>query len=297
MGLDGERLDTILGTEKPAIPVVAGTILASSERALLSSDTTFEWIHVMPIPSPLGDVVVVRAQAFGHVLLAGVRQRQHVAMVMQHFADLQCDVVLVDGALNRIAAAAPSLVDATIVACGAVAGRTVENVADAAADFLVRFRLPVANLLLQRQLGDAADDCIAILGASGGETIRLPRYATSEAVRTAVAALAQENPLTISIPGAVADGLLLTLLALPRHLVIVARHPAQILASTSVLKRWFERGNQMSTWTSLPVAALAVNPHHIQGYDLPEKELFAAMCRLFPDETVWNAMSGEVRWP
>ena len=125
IGLDGERLDTVLGVEKPAVYVPAGTIVASAERALEQTNAKLEWLEELPIPSPLGPVMLARVTAPGQVLLAGVRQRRHVELVMGRLADYHVDFSLVDGAFDRIAAAAPHLVDAAVVAIGATAAAMV----------------------------------------------------------------------------------------------------------------------------------------------------------------------------
>lgn len=58
-------------TEKPGIFVREGTLIATAKDMLRLGDITKEILMTTGIPTPLGEVVIVRARSAGHVQLAG----------------------------------------------------------------------------------------------------------------------------------------------------------------------------------------------------------------------------------
>jgi len=288
IGLDGERLDTLLGVAKPSVIAAEGSIVASAERALEQSDAKFEWLEALGIHSPLGEVVLARVTTPGQVLLAGVRQRQHVKLVLDRFETLGCNLSLVDGAFDRMAAAAPELVDAAVLAVGAVAGKTVLDVVAYAAGILHRFQIPVATDGLKKVFHNVWQS--GTIGVYAGGTVReMPRHQTVNGL--------MQHPQwstdvdAVYLPGAVTDGLLGQFLRVESPITVIASHPAQILASHSSLQRFYRRGHQLFVWNTLPIAAIAANPHHILGYDLPATELILSLQHLAVDIPVYNALA------
>ncbi|WDL95132.1 hypothetical protein [Alicyclobacillus sp. ALC3] len=368
IGLDGERLDTIMGIRKPPVEVPVGTLVASAEGALAESDAGLEYLEALPIDSPLGQVLVAQVTRPGHVLLAGVRQRQHVQQVatrLRHYGATWC---LVDGAFDRVAAAAPHLVDAAVLAVGATAGATVDAVIAQATPVVQRFLLPEVAEDLRDELHPAYQRGeIGVLGhfatehdAAEGARLAAAQEACRDAAEGARLAAAQEAcrdaaegarlgaaqgdplgaaertalnvphgvsghpdyPMTlvclpktaattgpwlhpdwpgelsavraVYVPGALTASLLEGLLAhatAPTGVHLVVGHPAQVLAPRAALESWYRRGHRLSVWTPLPLAAIAVNPHSVNGADLPVVELAAAAQALAPGVPVFDALA------
>lgn len=289
IGLDGERLDTIMGVEKPSIVAPTGTLVVSAERALAGSDAQLEWLEALPIESPLGTVMVARVLSPGRVLLAGVRTRAHVKEVLRHLTPDLVDISLVDGAFDRVAAASPGLVDAAILAVGAVAGKTVADVVTHAYPNISRFQLERVDETVRRLLEPAyKQDEIGIL--ADGELQTIPKHQSVFGV-TAHAAF-NSNTHTVFIPGAITNSLLESLMLHARTLELVASHPAQILASGESLRRFWRKGHRLCVYHELPLAAIAVNPRSILGYELPKADLMAEIRALAPDVPVYDALQG-----
>lgn len=317
IGLDGERLDSLLGVEKPAIFAPAGTLVASAEKALEQTGVQVEWLEQLPISSPMGPVMLARLTAPGSVLLAGVRQRQHVQWVLPRLAHYGAKFSLVDGAFDRIAAAAPHLVDAAVIAVGATAGKNVGEVVKAALPFLRRFQLPETPELWKEQLEPAhtarqtgvwshqklqlypAHQGVfgltmgaesAIEGSSPAAT--LAHGPESSEVYGAESSSRSAQAEAVYLPGALTDGLCVDLAGWPAPLQIVVDHPAQVLASDAALRRLFRVGHSVSVWRKLPIAAVAVNPHSILGYQLSWQDLTAELARYAPDLPFYDALTG-----
>ena len=71
IGRDGESTDVVTGTEKPGIFVREGTLIATAKDMLRLGDVTKEILMTTGIPTPLGEVVIMRARSDGYVQLAG----------------------------------------------------------------------------------------------------------------------------------------------------------------------------------------------------------------------------------
>lgn len=297
IGLDGERLDSLLGVEKPGIYAPAGTIVASAEKALEQTGVQVEWLEQLPISSPMGPVMVARLTAPGEVLLAGVRQRQHVEWVLPRLAHYGAQFSLVDGAFDRIAAAAPHLVDAAVLAVGATAGKNVGEVVKAAVPFLRRFQLPQTSTHWKEQLEPA----FTARQTGVWSNHKLQFYPTHQGV-FGLTAGSQASGADVSaptssaeavyLPGALTDGLCADLATFASPLQIVVDHPAQVLASDGALRRLFRLGHVVSVWRNLPIAAVAVNPRSIVGYELSWQELTGELARYAPELPLYDALTG-----
>lgn len=317
IGLDGERLDTIMGIRKPPVDVTVGTLVASAEGALAQSDAGLEYLEVLPIESPLGPVLVAQVTRPGHVLLAGVRQRQHVQQVVASLRRHGAAWCLVDGAFDRVAAAAPHLVDAAVLAVGATAGATVDAVIARAAPVVQRFLLPEVSGELRDELEAAhrrgeigvwAHPLAQGVGCNNDQgrdydqpspLVCLPKnVATSGPWLHPDWPGADQAVTAVYLPGALTTPLLEGFSAHTQASVngvdLVVAHPAQVLAHRSALEAWYRRGHRLSVWTPLPLAAIAVNPHSVNGADLQVAELAAAVQSLVPSVPVFNAATSEL---
>jgi len=143
VGVDGERADVILGTPKPQIRVPSGTLFATSVQ-MQSPGARVEWLEPADISSPLGDVWIGRAQSELNVVLAGVRQREHLLRVKALLYAHGAERVLIDGALARMVAVQPDVADAVILATGAAAG-SPDAVRRITRDTVMRLTAPLAD--------------------------------------------------------------------------------------------------------------------------------------------------------
>lgn len=287
IGLDGERLDTILGVEKPAIYAPAGSFVVSAERALTQSEAKLEWMEQLPIESPLGSVMLARVTSPGKVVLAGVRQRAHVQQAVPRMQALGAQLCLVDGAFDRVAAAAPHLVDAAVLAVGAAAGKTISEVLTNAYPLIQRFCLPVYPEAHRAPLNFAQEEGqIALVTEFSVKT--LPSHEALYGL--ASHATWTEDVHTVYLPGALTDDVLERLRGHGRSLQVVVSHPAQILLKGETYRRWFRDGHQLYVWHPMPLVGIAANPHSISGYDLPRQDLQDVLREVAPDVPVYDAL-------
>ena len=97
IGRDGESTDVVTGTEKPGIFVREGTLIATARDMLRLGDVTTEILETTGIPTPLGEVVILRARSAGNVQLAGPSITSQLREVSRMFFDLGADKSIIDG--------------------------------------------------------------------------------------------------------------------------------------------------------------------------------------------------------
>lgn len=125
IGRDGEAVDASDALAKPRLFLRPGTILATARR-LLPSHPASELLDFTPWNTAAGPVAFMRVRQAAHYELAGPSTAGGVRACVRRFAEFGCDQIIVDGALDRVAALAGGE-DAVVVAAGAATARTIEE--------------------------------------------------------------------------------------------------------------------------------------------------------------------------
>ena len=117
IGYDGEYLDNVTGLPKPRIDVYPGMIAAVSERCLPFSRAKLEVLERTDVMTALGRIVIGRVVREGKLVVAGPGKGTELRGIMDKMARFGANLIIVDGALNRIAPFTE--VDGLILATGA----------------------------------------------------------------------------------------------------------------------------------------------------------------------------------
>lgn len=115
IGYDGEEIDNITALPKPRIFFHHGMFASTS----LSCVPVTGWniVQRTGITTALGEIVIVRCETPGLLVLAGPNKRHELEIVLQCMHRFRCSTIIVDGSLNRIAPL--SAVDTIIFTTGA----------------------------------------------------------------------------------------------------------------------------------------------------------------------------------
>lgn len=118
IGYDGEEIDNITGLVKPRLFLEAGNVVATASKLINVGSAELEIIKETQIFTPLGNVIIARVKKEGLVVVAGPNKSGELKKVVDVMIEKTgCDVVFVDGALNRIAPMA--VAEGLIIATGA----------------------------------------------------------------------------------------------------------------------------------------------------------------------------------
>ncbi|MFN2461040.1 MAG: hypothetical protein ABR591_10180 [Candidatus Velthaea sp.] len=139
LGRDGEPADALDGRRKPRVRLEPGTVVALP-RALLPAAPALE-ILAAGAPSALGQMIFARARCVTETQIGGPPRAHDLRAVIDRLAALSGEVVMVDGALDRLAPLAGGD-DRVVIATGAASGATVAEIAAVAGDVVARLLLP-----------------------------------------------------------------------------------------------------------------------------------------------------------
>ncbi|HWZ18124.1 MAG TPA: hypothetical protein VNW73_04955, partial [Ktedonobacteraceae bacterium] len=141
LGLDGETTDALTGLPKPRYVPKAGLLVATTSELLVraeSEGTQVERLLQLPGRTALGPVILSRILHSGRVIIAGPTLLHDLRNTIDILGRFGARLSIVDGAINRLGAAAPAITDACIVCTGASVAATPELVARRTADTLRR---------------------------------------------------------------------------------------------------------------------------------------------------------------
>jgi hypothetical protein len=140
IGFDGENVDHITGLPKPRYICQPGTLVATAEACLNYGDAVYTDKNPTGIRTLLGEIFVARVKKPGSVVLAGPNRRVDILPLLDILRETGCEVVFLDGALNRLAAM--SMADGIVLSTGAAFDERVGTIASHAAAMESLFRRP-----------------------------------------------------------------------------------------------------------------------------------------------------------
>lgn len=129
-GRDGEVIDVLTGEPKPSVVPPSGTWIATAEGVLGEAAMHIEIADVFERTGIFGRIVIGRMVESAPIELVGPPTARELSLIVKNLLAFGADIVLVDGALDRKAAASPQVTDATILSTGAVAGRNIKAIAE-----------------------------------------------------------------------------------------------------------------------------------------------------------------------
>ncbi len=247
IGRDGESTDVVTGTEKPGIYVPEGTLIATAKDMLALSDVTQEIVYTTGIPTPLGEVVLVRARSAGNVQLAGPSITSQLKTVSDLFFSLGAKQAIIDGALGRKSLGARAVAEGVILCTGASYDMRMEKVVSDTADIFRIMSLKKAETVpaeSEKPLGDVLKEHVEAL-----------------------------------IPGALTDAAVVPLLksGVMRNVRLVVRDPSKVLLSPDTLEKLAIRNVALETVEAAKVLCVTVNPVSAYGWRFDADAFLMAM--------------------
>ncbi len=287
-GRDGEAIDEITGKQKPSVTVREGTLATTGGRSL-GEASGLSVVRETPYTTATGAIVVVRARRTVQVVLEGpataAEMGRLVADLIEHEGARR---VIIDGSLDRIAAAAPGISEGVILAAGAVLGP------DAAT--AVRKTRHAVGLLMTGQSPVAVPAAAGVsrycaVSADGTDwEIRKGSVITDLA---AVIGMLEKGGRYLFVSGALTDEVLEALMERGLFPVVIARDATRLFVSERVSARFTAAGGAVRVERPIRLIALTVNPHNPEGIDFDPDGFLAAMRKGIPDVPVFDIVREE----
>lgn len=247
IGRDGESTDVVTGTEKPSIFVPAGTLIATAKDMLWLGDVTKEILVSTGIPTPLGEVIIMRARSDGYVQLAGPSITTQLKSVSQTFFDLGAEQSIIDGALGRKSLGARQVAEGIVLCTGASYHMRMEKVI---ADTVSIYR--IMNLPKAQTVPAAPEGTLEQCLKEQGEAL---------------------------VTGALTDSMVLPLLragVLRKNRLVVA-DPSKVLLSPDTLDKMQLREVWLETAEAARTLCITVNPVSAYGWKFDKDEFRARL--------------------
>ncbi|WP_129599222.1 hypothetical protein [Anaerophilus nitritogenes] len=294
-GRDGENQDLVTQTEKPMIYVEEGTLLATTEGTFKYTEAKLEILEVTDFSTAMGKIVIVQAKTSGYVQIAGPNTNREIKMVCDKLLARGADLIVVDGALDRISSASPSITEATILATGAVISRDMNKVIEKTMHQVQLFALPPVQ---DRDIKIMAQE---IIDQKGYAIIDEDKKVTSIDIQTALnsgdiigRAITDETRYVV-IGGSLVTNTLKKIVETTRkykNVIFIVRDATKIFISSKDWLFFKKAGVQVQVIDKMDPLAVTINPYAPQGYYYEPEEFLANMKKFLNPIPVFDVVLG-----
>jgi len=315
LGLDGEASDALTGLPKPRYVPAAGLLIATTADLLRQTERDGAQIeHLVQLPgrTALGPVILARVLQPGRIMLAGPTLLRDLRHTLAQFQNYGAHLSIIDGAINRLGAATPTVTDACIVCTGASVGATPQVVARRTADVFARLATPQTALTdAYRKLHPQVRLLTFISDGSEQfeeQTVEMYAGSMEPAAEARWIADGMQGKQTIQNPvyilrGAFTEELARALLALlpssqsGKAAELIVGDGTKIFCHSVVLQRLSARGLQVRVADPIRILAMTLNPYTPE-YVCSSQHLLDAIVKELPEQhlPILDVVSG-LRFP
>lgn len=320
-GRDGEKRDAITELPKPAIHAPEGSYVATALEALSESSASIEIVGNTEFHTPFGPIILGRVTEPGTVLLIGPGSSQRISAVLDRLETLGAGLCLVDGSLDRLAAAAPGVTGTLILATGAAYSPSMKATVARTAQAIDVFGLPGAgtetesenlrnregqpgvSLVIESSLGRAAAIVASLVGdrilpKAGVPSRECPGDQTfpEDHVEGSSRDRSGDRPAIerILLKGALTTSLVAEILriGITRDIELIVEDATRVIVDGSVWRRFRRRGGRVSVLRPIRLLAVTCNPWSPSGPGYPQPEFIDEVYRLAGGLPVFDLVAG-----
>jgi hypothetical protein len=259
-GRDGEAFDVLnQDIPKPQIYIPAGGLVATTDRLLATGSTPIRRLESTAYRTPLGRVVIAEAMQGGNFEVAGPSTASGLRVVAQRMLALGAQRVLVDGAINRQAAASPQVCDGVVLSTGAALNPELELVIKETCKQVELYSLPKEEDAVVRQVFSQMTSLTLVDQNYRVTTVIAPFVLDSGklAVR-----LMEKTTKWLLVPTAASDYLLEPLMRLkrPGGLTVVVADATRIFIPSTKTDLYHENGIDLRVMHPIDLLCVTANP-------------------------------------
>ncbi|MDY6037876.1 MAG: hypothetical protein SPI74_02650 [Eubacterium sp.] len=283
-GRDGETEDLVTGTEKPRVYLDEDTLVAVPSFLYELSDAGLEVVRETKYSTAIGTLLICRVKSAGYVQVAGPVINAEQKMLCQDMLDEGCDMVMIDGAIDRKTIASPDTSDAIILATGAVISRKMNKMVEETAHVVNLYSTEeLENGMFRDAIEQNNFDDKIMLVSEDGEVKKLDLLTGLGAARYIDEAI-DDSTKYVYIPGAFTNSVISDISTKKTKQVrFVLKDPTKIFINTMDWGRLRKRGFRVSVLRKIKIALITVNPWAPAGYTFDNRELLQAMKEAIPD--------------
>jgi predicted GTPase len=274
IGLDGEQIDQVFGTQKPEITIYEGMIFATVEKFFKQKTFDAKILQISNLDTVLGKIVIAQAQTRGKVILSGATNTETLKKLIAQFSDFGAEITMIDGATSRLSLASPAVTEAMILATGAAYSPDIEQLTRKTKFVCSMISLEtveenIKNILLKINSGLwCIDNKMQVIDLQTKSSLLLKK--PNENI---------ENCKTIFCSGAISDKLLnfLMLHRNVKNFTLIAKDFTKLFFSLQIYNIFTKKGGKILVLHRTNLIAVTVNPTSPQGIILNSQKLQTAL--------------------
>lgn len=269
IGRDGEKQDIVTCTEKPLIYVMEGTYIATAESLFNCSEAKLEILEITDFSTSIGRIIIAKAISPGYVQIAGPCSNKDIRTVAEKMLLYGAELSIVDGALDRVSSASPTITEATILSTGAVLSRDMNKVVEQTVHRVNLFHLEEEMDHRVRAIAQNAFDEKKITLIDEGFTPKILPIKTSLNAGKIIGEAIDEKTHTVIIPGSFVSKTAMDITAMTKHykkVNFVIQDATKVFIEHRDWLLLCKLGLNLKVMDSINVLAVTINPYAPQGY-------------------------------
>lgn len=282
-GRDGETQDLVTGTEKPKVYLYEDTVVSVPTQLYDLADAGLEIVKKSDYRTSIGDLLLCRVADSGYVQIAGPVATAHTKKMCQEMFEMGCELILIDGAIDRKSIASPETSDAIILSTGAVLSRNLKKVIEDTAHIVELYSLPELEDCKARQLitEHMDEDRIMVIKGDWVEILDLTTgLGSSRFIDEAI----DDDTDYVYIPGAFTNSVIADINPSKlKRVNFVLKDPTKIFINQMDWGQLRKKKFKVSVMKNIKVAAVTVNPIAPSGYSFDHQVLRDAMQKALAD--------------
>ena len=272
VGIDGERIDLVTGTNKPEIMLREGMLFATSEKHYKIREMQSEVLDINDESSSLGRIITARALTNGKVLLSGPSTTAGLKRWMDSVTSkYKVNLCVIDGAFSRMTLASPAISRAMILTTGASLSVNFNTLINKSAYAVELIKLPLTKNIAMDKLNTLEKGIwkIGVDGELTGMSISsaMELYNHNEDLTADCTALFVSGALTDRFLNHIREG------AIANDVEIIVRDFSKIFVTQNALYTFIKRGGRIGVTQRSNLIAVCVNPMSTNGFMLNSDKL------------------------
>ncbi|GHV43877.1 hypothetical protein FACS1894180_4290 [Bacteroidia bacterium] len=279
IGLDGEQIDQIFGTQKPEITIYAGMLFVTVEKFFAKKNFDATILKTGDNEGILGKLITAQALTTGKIILSGAPDTQTLKQIIDNNSKLGADLTLVDGATSRLSLASPAVTDALILATGTALSPDIQTVVNKTKFVVSLISLPLADQNLQNILLNVKKGLFFIDSNQQLIDLQIESALLSNSFFYNNILKTVQTHKTMFVSGAVNDRLLnfIILNNMANGFTVVVNDFTKLFISSQIYNIFIKKGGKICVLHRTNLIAITVNPTSPEGYVVNSLHLQAAL--------------------
>lgn len=296
IGRDGERQDIVTCTEKPMIYIDRGTIIATAESLFQCAEAKLEILEITDFNTSLGRIVIAKAVTAGHVEIAGACTNKDIRLTAEKMLEWGAELVLVDGALDRVSSASPAITDATILSTGAVLSRDMNKVIEQSLHRVSLFNLPRVEDSVVRTLSEDIFEAKMPAIITKDYDVQTIEVKTALGAGSKIGEALTEDSLYVVIPGSLVAKTMTDIMVASKYykqVTFIVGDATKIFIPHRDWNYFIKYGVKLMVMDGINLLAVTINPYAPQGYFFDPETFRSRMSDYLSPIPVFNVMESE----